>query len=150
MTQVLCISKRENLQGESWRDVQGSTVCVLAFDFLSCKLRFYTEQISVNQDASHLVSTNNRLCFIFLVAIQLNTVSGLPTCVGLKPKRTWEARETDWLPCSSFPALPFQLETSFFCVEQCQIGAWDNVGKMKLSSFHSCAIILNLFVPLCC
>ena len=33
--------------------------------------------------------------------------------------------------------------------EQFWLGGWDSAGKMKLSLFSSCAVILRLFVLLC-
>ena len=51
------------------------------------------------------------------------------------------------LPCvegGSFSGSKFPLGS-----EQFWLGGWDGAGKMKLSFFSSCAIILRLFVSLC-
>lgn len=57
---------------------------------------------------------------------------------------------------SCSPTLPFQARGTLQAGEfppgtgQYQLGGWDDGGKMKLSSFLFCVVILRLFVPLCC
>ena len=59
-----------------------------------------------------------------------------------------EAREAGCSPHSPFPGEgnSFLLGSSLLALSK--TGAWEDAGRMKLSSLSSCAVILRLFVPL--
>lgn len=62
-----------------------------------------------------------------------------------------KAGETSHSPCFHFPGKETSLTGEFpLGPGQCWSEGWTDTGKMKLSSYSFCVVILWLFGPLCC